>query len=220
MRGRYIFIWTSKTVNINVKVCATCHMTMTKEKSNFFCVSVHISACHVCVLRAMYKNDFLLWSTRLFTDVCFLQSLLQVVFSWFFSSASIPIHWLGTIYLLFLNRPMLSQTNVIEGILWIFSQDLSLNVRPVPMLCYIVKRHVGVFSHLNDTMPCLNGISFVILRLGLHHCQPVVCWPWFLLVLCSPWSLVRCCFALHFDIVRPNATPLCKTMRLRSILLC
>ena len=44
-----------------------CHMT--KEKSNFFCVSVHISACHVCV--------FLLWSTRLFTDVCFLQSLLS-----------------------------------------------------------------------------------------------------------------------------------------------
>ena len=183
---------------------------MTKEKSNFFCCfSTYQCMSCMCVSTLVYPPFYRCMFPAVFA-----------VFSWFFSSASIPIRWLGTIYLLFLNRPMLSQTNVIEGILWIFSQDLSLNVRPVPMLCYIVKRHVGVFSHLNDTMPCLNGISFVILRLGLHHCQPVVCWPWFLLVLCSPWSLVRCCFALHFDIVRPNATPLCKTMRLRSILLC
>lgn len=164
----------------------------------------------------MYKYP----ETRLFTDLCFLQSLLQVVFSWFFSSASRPTRWLGTICLRFLNHPMLFQTGVIEGILWTFLQDLSLNVRPVPMLCCIVRRHVGVFSHLNDMMPCLNGISFVILRLGLlHHSQPVVCFPWFLLVLCSPWLLVRC-FAVRFDISRPNATLLCKTMRLRSILLC
>ena len=33
-------------------------MTMTKEKSNFFCVSVHISACHVCVYVLCTKMMF------------------------------------------------------------------------------------------------------------------------------------------------------------------